>query len=262
MVEIHYHLLHAVDDGPKDIEASLLLAEASIAEGVTHIVSTPHANSQFSFDPEVNCGRLAMIQERLGNRISLALGCDFHLSEENLQEFEKTPSKYTINGGKYLLVELSDFGIPRSITGALRAMVASGTVPIVTHPERNALLSNDFDRLAEWLRIGCLIQITAGSLSGRFGPDAMSVSHRLLKKDWVHLVASDAHGTKSRPPAMATAYEVLKKRYGQERAGRLCTHNPLAVFHGDPLPERPEPVGVRSDRALPSRSLFSRIFQS
>lgn len=262
MIEIHYHLLYGVDDGPKNIEASLLLAEASIAEGVTHIVSTPHANTEYRFDPEVNRKRLAELQARLGDRVSLALGCDFHLSEENIEVFDRDPRRYTINGGKYLLVEFSDFGIPRSITDVLRAMIASGTVPIITHPERNAFLANDFDRLAEWLRIGCLIQVTAGSLSGRFGSAATSVSHQLLKKKWVHLIASDAHGVKSRPPELAAAYKALEKRYGKETADRLCVHNPLAVFHGNPLPNQPEAVGVRRVRTVPSRNLFSRIFQS
>jgi len=90
----------------------------------------------------------------------------------------------------------------------------------------------------------------------------MSVSQQLLKKNWVHLVASDAHSIKSRPPAMSTAHAAIKKRCGQETADRLCIDNPFRIFNGSALPEQPEAADIRPKRASSSRGLFSRIFQS
>ena len=78
MIDIHHHLLFDLDDGPRDIEISVAMAEMSAQNGVTHIVCTPHSSEQFKFDPEINQERMEMIRQRLGNRISLALGCDFH----------------------------------------------------------------------------------------------------------------------------------------------------------------------------------------
>ena len=244
MIEIHFHLLFGLDDGPETIESSLALAEASIAEGVTHIVCTPHASDRYPFRPDTNSKRIEALRERLGDRVTLGLGCDFHLSYDNIEDLNRDRSKYTINGAQYLLVEFPSSAIPASMDEALFRMIASGIVPIITHPERNHTLVADPERMVEWLRRGCLVQVTAGSLTGHFGKRAESTSHMLLDKNWVHFIASDAHSTEKRPPAMARAFEFLKTRAGQETAERLCTENPKAVFFGTRMPDQPKAIGL------------------
>lgn len=259
MVDIHYHLLFGLDDGPKTIEDSLEMAEASIGEGVTHIVCTPHANDHYVFQPQVNRERLEILNEHIGGRLTLGLGSDFHLSSENIEDLNRNRAKYTINSKQFLLVEFPDFVIPRAMTEALYRLVALGVVPIITHPERNPTLLASPDCMAEWLRCGCLVQITAGSLTGRFGKKAEWMSHLLLKKNWVHFIASDAHSMAGRPPAMATAYNVLKIRYGQDTADRLCVHNPRAAFFGEKIPVQPEPIGIVGGFYPSKRRFLSRI---
>jgi protein-tyrosine phosphatase len=256
--DIHYHLLFGVDDGPKTLEESLALAEASIAEGVTHIVCTPHSNDKYRFDPAVNRERLAMIEERLGGRLTLGLGCDFHLSYDNIENLYKDTARFTINGKRYLLVEFPDFGIATNMEATFYEMTMSGVVPVITHPERNPTLQKDPGRMAEWIRLGCLVQVTASSLMGRFGQRAQAASRDLLKKNWVHIIASDAHGVERRAPSMAKAYAALQSEYGQQTADRLCIENPKAVFFGEPLAEQPEPRGVFEEPA--KKGFFSRLF--
>ncbi len=247
VLDIHYHLLFGLDDGPKTIEESLQLAEASIAEGVTHIVCTPHANHEFAFQTGINEERLALLNERLGGRITLGLGCDFHLSYDNIADALHNRDKYTINGKRYLLVEFPNGMIPSLISEWLYQFNVNGIVPIITHPERNSELAAKPERMAEWMRSGCLIQVTAGSLMGRFGRMAAATSDSLLKKNWVHFVASDAHSLKSRPPAMGEAYKILASSFGRDTADRLCLYNPRAAFNGEPLPPQPEPIGLFDD---------------
>jgi protein-tyrosine phosphatase len=259
VIDIHYHLLFGLDDGPKTIEESLQLAEASIAEGVTHIVCTPHSNEQYAFQTEINQERLVLLNERLGGRINLGLGCDFHLSYDNIAGALRERYKYTINGKRYLLVEFPNGMIPSLISEWLYQFNAGGVVPIITHPERNPELAAKPERMAEWMRSGCLIQITAASLTGRFGKMAAAVSHSLLKKNWVHFIASDAHSLKGRPPAMGEAYKILASRFGQDTADRLCIHNPRAAFDGAPLPPQPEPIGLYDDEK-PRRGFLASLF--
>ena len=261
MFDIHYHMLFGVDDGPKTIESSLELAEGSIAEGVSHVVCTPHSSDAYTFRPAVNQERLAMLNERLGGRIVLGLGCDFHLTFDNIEDASKNKSKYTINGGRYLLVEFPEFGISRFNSDVLFQFSSSGIIPIITHPERNPELLARLSRMIEWLRSGCLIQITAGSLIGRFGKRAQAMSVDLIKKNWVHVIASDAHSMEWRPPAMAPAYQFLVNKFGEDTAERLCIRNPKAIFFGDRLELNPEPAGIYED-AKPERGFFSRIFGS
>ncbi len=242
------------------MEESLALAEASIAEGVTHIVCTPHSNDKYRFDPQVNRERMGMLQERLKDRLTLGLGCDFHLSYDNIESLQKDPKRYTINGTRYLLVEFPEFGILSNMQDWFYQMTAAGLVPIITHPERNPVLLQDPGRMAEWIRLGCLVQVTAASLVGRFGQRSQAMARSLLKKNWVHFIASDAHSVDGRAPAMKRAYEVLQSEFGQETAERLCITNTRAVYFGEFLPEQPEPEGVYSSLQPPKKSFFRRLF--
>ncbi len=236
------------------------MAEASFAEGVTHIVCTPHANDRYPFQPEVNRQRVAMLNERLGGRVTLGLGCDFHLSYENIKNFTVDRTRFTINNKQYLLVEFPDFGIPPSIGDTFYEMTLLGTVPIITHPERNPTLLAEPQRMAEWLQGGCLVQVTAGSLIGRFGRRSEAMARELIKKNWVHFIASDAHSVDRRPPAMGSAYRLLQRDYGQETADRLCVQNPRAAFLGEAMPWQAEPEGIFEELKAEKKSFFGRIF--
>lgn len=261
MIDIHHHLLFGLDDGPQEMEVSLAMAEMSIANGVTHIACTPHSSEHFRFDPELNQERLDILQGRLGDRITLGLGCDFHLMYDNIEDAIAHPSKYTINGHNYLLVEFPDRAIPRNMADIFFRLSLAGLTSIITHPERNTVLLADHERMAEWLRAGCYVQVTAASLTGRFGKIAQQYAHALLSRNWVHFLATDAHDTASRPPQLREAYDVVAQKYGEETAERLCVTNPRAAFFGEPLPAQPEPQGLYPEhRQKGSSGLLSRLF--
>jgi protein-tyrosine phosphatase len=261
MIDIHHHLLFGLDDGPSDIEISVAMAEMSVKNGVTHIVCTPHSSEQFKFDPAVNLERLQMIQERLGKRVTLGLGCDFHLMFDNIEDAIAHPAKYSINGKQYLLVEFPDHGISQNMNEIFFRLTTAGMTSIITHPERNPTLARNPERMIEWLRAGCYIQITAASLTGRFGKIAQRVSHELLRRNWVNFIATDAHDLTSRPPMLRDAHQLVAEKYGVETADRLCEHNPRAAYFGEPLPAQPEPEGLNPelDGKQPS-GLLSRMF--
>ncbi len=261
MIDIHHHLLFGLDDGPRDIEISVAMAEMSLQNGVTHIVCTPHSSEQFKFDPALNLQRLEMIRQRLGDRISLALGCDFHLMFDNIEDAIAHPAKYSVNGKQYLLVEFPDHGISQNMKEIFFRLSTAGLTSIITHPERNASLTRNPERMAEWLRGGCYIQITAASLTGRFGKVAQKVAHELLRRNWVNFIATDAHDLVSRPPMLRDAYDLVADKYGVETADRLCLHNPRAAFFGEELPPQPEPEGINEEfDPKGSSGLLSRMF--
>jgi protein-tyrosine phosphatase len=260
MIDIHHHLLFGLDDGPRAIEVSLAMAEMSIQNGVTHIVCTPHSSEQFAFDPQANQERLALLQEQLGERITLGLGCDFHLMYENIEDAIAHPSKYSINGKNCLLVEFPNHSISRSMTEIFFRLSLAGLTSIITHPERNPVVVRHPERLAEWLRAGCFVQITAASLDGRFGKTAQQVSHDLLRQNWVHFIATDAHDVTSRPPKLREAYDTVAAKYGRETAERLCVTNPRAAFYGEPMPPQPEAEGLYPDDVPKGSGLLSRLF--
>jgi protein-tyrosine phosphatase len=241
MIDIHHHLLFGTDDGPRDLEAAVAQAQAAAADGITHIVCTPHANEVWTFDPVSNQETLQALRERVPANLTLGLGCDFHLSWDNIQEAIASPSKFTINHGSYLLVEFAEHAIPVNIGSVFHDFALHGIRTIITHPERSPVLRRNPQRLETWLRGQCLVQITAGSLAGNFGSAAQSFAWELLRRNWVHFIATDAHNLDSRPPALRFAWQAVAKKFGEATAERLCVLNPRAAFENTALPEQPPP---------------------
>jgi protein-tyrosine phosphatase len=240
MVDLHCHILFGLDDGPKLLEDSLAMAEDAIADGITHVVATPHCNSQFLFDFAAVQAKRDALAEKLHGRLKLATGCDFHLNHENLLDIRKHPEPFCINQKDYLLVEFNEFSIPPAMDQTLHELQLAGLRPIITHPERNPILRSQPERLLHWVRLGCFAQITAGSLSGVFGPGAKEDAWNWLTRGLIHFVSSDAHNTARRPLKLRFAYDSIAQQLGEETARALLIENPLAAFNGDPLPYVPE----------------------
>ncbi len=255
MVDIHSHILFGLDDGAKTLEDSLAMAEDAIADGITHVVGTPHASSEHTFDfANVQAVRDALAA-KLDGRLTLATGCDLHLSPENLLAIRKNSAPFCINQKDYLLVEFNEFSIPPAMDQTLHELQLAGLRPIITHPERNAILRSHPDRLMNWVRHGCFAQITAGSLSGVFGPGAKEDAWNWMARGLVHFVSSDAHNTARRPLKLKSAYDSIAEQLGEEIAKALLIENPLAAFNGEALPFVPE-VEEPEERRKRKRFLF------
>jgi protein-tyrosine phosphatase len=240
MVDIHCHIFPELDDGAKSLEEALQMAEMAIEDGITHVVGTPHANGEYLFDSNLVRERRNELQKILGNRLTLGMGCDFHLSMENLEKIRSKPNRYSINQKRYLLVEFADFAIPPTAEEALHGLQLLGLSPIITHPERNPLIRSQPQRLWGWLKQGCYVQVTAQSLLGKWGETARDHVENWLDQNVVHFFASDAHNTTHRPLQLREAYIVVAGRWGESLARSLFRENPLAVFEGKELPYEPE----------------------
>jgi len=254
MVDIHHHLLPGLDDGSNSFETSVAMAKLAVAEGITHVVCTPHANSRFAFDPGVNAAKTDELRARLAAEsiaLKLGSGCDFHLSFDNVRAARADPARFSINGLGYLLVEVPDYGLPPGLTETFYELQLAGLTPILTHPERNPTILAEPDRLRDWLRGGVLIQVTADSLTGHKGKPAARMAQDLLEQRWVHFLATDAHNTITRPPRLREAHDMVANKYGSSYARSLCVTNPLAVFLGRQFELEEEPRGLYEEAEQP-----------
>ena len=200
--------------------------------GTTDIVATPHSDGQYRYDSGTVAERIAALTATTGGVPHIHRGCDFHMNPENIQECLEDPAKFTINGLGYLMVEFADTVVPPATEEIFRRFMALDIVPVITHPERNPILRQSVDRLRWWVEAGCAVQVTAQSLTGRFGKTVRRSAWGLLRQGLVHVLASDAHDTEDRPPRLDFALEIMTREMGAEAADLLLAENPSAIIGG------------------------------
>ena len=243
-VDIHSHILYGLDDGASSFDESLAMMEIAQRAGTVDIVATPHANSTYQFDSELIAHRIEQLQARTSVRIHT--GCDFHLQSDNIEDALEHPDKYPINHAGYLLVEFPDHILLPHADSIFSRLLGAGMVPVITHPERNGLLVQRIDDLSRWVEMGCCIQVTADSCTGRFGRRAKSFVNELVERGLVHFVASDAHGSRARTPSLQEAYDELVTKWGEALVTPMFVDNPRAALTGEPVEaELPAPIAPR-----------------
>ncbi len=245
MIDLHCHILPGFDDGPRSLAEAVEMVRIAGSAGTTDLVAAPHASFEYEFDAARAATGLEQLQAAAGPQIRLHRGCELHLSPQHIEAALENPSRYTIGGKCYLLVEFPEVLIAPGTVRDFGRLIAAGVTPIIAHPERNFLLHTRAGELKHWIGLGCLVQVTAQSLLGRFGMPVRRFSRELLRFDLVHFVASDAHDARDRTPRLDEAYREVAARCGEARAQRLFVSNPHAVLAGDPLPPAREEAPCR-----------------
>ncbi|MBI5563161.1 MAG: hypothetical protein HY894_09985 [Deltaproteobacteria bacterium] len=239
MIDIHCHILPAIDDGPAAVEESVEMCRMAASDGINTVVATPHFNSVSSNDDPARvmaaAAELDAACRREGIPLKVLAGADVSISSE-LPTYLKTVPHLTINRtGRYFLAEFPHNHVLPNWERFFLSLLASGFVPIITHPERNAWFMNNPDALFPVVAKGVMVQITAMSLTGEFGEDAQEVSLYLLRHNLAHVIATDAHSVTYRPPVLSEALSLAADLIGPEKARRLVEDIPSAIIEGKPI---------------------------
>ncbi len=242
MVDIHSHILPEIDDGATSWEIAEAMCHMAAADGLELMVATPHANDEYEYDRQSHGELLKRLQETVGPRPQLSLGCDFHLSFENLQDVLAHPERYVIGETRYLLVELGDYMPPRQAVHGIMRLLDAGLRPILTHPERNPMLQREPNTVLDWAERGCIVQVTAASITGLWGKPIAQLTLWFIERQAAHVVATDAHNLGPRAPVLSLARNALAQRYGMDFAQVMVDANPRAIVSNLPLPYFPRPL--------------------
>lgn len=234
-VDIHCHLLPGLDDGASTDDDALAMAEIAVAEGIETIVATPHqlgANARNSGETiRAATNRFQQLLDRRRIPLRVLPGGDVRI-EPDLTRKIRTGDVLTLaDRRRHVLLELPH-NVYLPLDRLLDELRAAGIVGVLSHPERNRGILGRPGVLRPLVQRGCLLQVTAGSLTGEFGPYVQQFSRSLVEQGLVHFVATDAHGTKARRPALRAAFERVAELAGRQTADDLFCRHPAAVAAG------------------------------
>lgn len=261
MIDLHSHLLPGIDDGAKNLEASLEMARIAAADGIRVMACTPHIYpGVYENDSTGILAAIERLQAALGEAgidLKLTCGADAHVSPELPQRL-KNGSVPRLGHSRYFLLEPPHHVAPPRFDEFVFNLLAAGYVPVVTHPERLTWIEQHYPTFVELVRQGAWMQVTSGSLTGRFGSRPRYWGERMVDEGLVHILATDAHSVNGRPPLLAEGRDAAARIVGEEEAWHMVTTRPAGILD-DVLPGRMPPLPERQ-RSRKPRNLFSRLF--
>ena len=260
MIDLHTHILPGVDDGVKTMDDAVEFARVAAGDGVTTIVATPHYREGFYLNTrsDVLAG-VATLNERLkaeGIAIEVLPGAEVHISADLVSRVKSGHAPTLADNGRTVLFELSMSQYPHDLEQLVFQMRLAGLQVLFAHPERIRFFQDDISRFEAVIRLGAFGQLTTGSVTGVFGEDVVEFSEELARKRLVHVIASDAHNTRGRPPVLTASLSRLGSWTGDDFARRMADEFPKAFIEGRD-PDLPPPP----DEPVRRRSWASRLFR-
>jgi protein-tyrosine phosphatase len=233
MIDLHCHLLPGIDDGAPNMDTSLKMARLAAADGIETIACTPHIfPGVFENEGAGIKNHVAKLQSRLddeGIALKLSWGADAHVAP-NLASRLKDGSVPSLNDSRYFLLEPPHNVAPPNFEDYVFNLLAAGYIPVVTHPERLTWIEDHYEIFGHLVQRGAWMQITSGSLCGRFGGAAKYWGERMLDEGLVHILATDAHSPDRRPPFLAEGRQAAERWVGAEEAEHLVSTRPRGIM--------------------------------
>jgi protein-tyrosine phosphatase len=231
-IDIHCHILPGLDDGPRSREEAEKMLAVARGDGISDIVATPHMLNGACNNTREGIAKAIAELNGAAQGISLYMGAEVRVGMEFKRRIENGGLPL-INDKNFLLLELPPYVIPpvEVLEHIVNDLKIKRITPIFSHPERNMPISRDLSVMKRLIRCGALFQVTAMSILEKGNAGRAAVS--MIKKDYVHVVASDAHDPHRRPPLLSRCYELTSKKMGSDLANRLFIENPLKIIRGE-----------------------------
>ena len=235
-IDIQSHLLPGIDDGAKNLEMSMEMFHIAAGNGIGQMILTPHNKPMHkNAGPAKIESMIQQLRECLKKEkidIQLHAGNELYYRSDVLEELDEGKA-LTMAGSGYVLTEFGPMDDYEYIRRGIYKIMAGGYRPILAHVERYGSVCAKAERVEDLIAMGCYIQVNAGSIMGQYGFQTKVLTRRLLKQRLVHFVATDAHNTEKRSPAIYECAKYIEKKYGQEFAERLLIDNPMRVINDE-----------------------------
>jgi len=263
VIDLHNHLLPGIDDGAKKVEETLEFLRIARRDGVRVVVATPHMKpGVYDNRREAILQRVAMVREAArgdeAEGVELLPGAEVYFTADLAARARAGDLMTVADRGRYLLLELPYQQIPMHVDDSIFQLRLLGITPLMAHPERVAYYLEDIERVAASVRLGALTQVTACSLTGKFGDKARQFALAMLERNLIHVLATDSHDVRYRPPILSEAVKTAAAIVGEAGALRMVQDTPQAILDGKDVEVAEEEAPRRLGVANRLRSLFSR----
>ncbi len=259
MLDLHCHMLPGIDDGAVDLDMALAMARLAADDGIHTVACTPHIYpGMYENTASGIRAAIAVFQGELDRRdipLRLVEGADVHLDPDLVGGIRggRVP---TLAGSRYLLLEPPHHVAPPRFEESVFQLMVAGYIPVITHPERLSWLEDHYAMFTRLVKAGAWMQVTAGSVTGRFGRRPRYWAERMLDDSLVHILATDAHDPRRRPPLLAEGREAAALRVGHAEAERLVLTRPQGIIDNLAPNELPAPLAGGRPRSGFWKGLF------
>jgi protein-tyrosine phosphatase len=256
LIDLHSHILPALDDGAPDLDMSVAIARAAAADGVQTMVATPHVNFDYPTEPDAMRSAVGHVNVALARaEVAVAVLPGAEIAVTKLEALsDEDLGMFALGGGRTLLVESPYTTSVPFLEKLLDDLLGRGYQVILAHPERSPLFRSDIPRLRRLIGDGIYSAVNIGSLAGRFGDRSQETALELMTSNLVHALASDCHDVERRPPGFKAALEPISAVLPgiEDQLDWYCRDAPNALLTSRELPPRPEPLErARQRRRIP-----------
>lgn len=235
-IDIHSHILPQIDDGAKNIDMSIKMLRIAQQNGICSIILTPHNKPLHHNASPEKIRSLTDDLQKAANRkeipIRLYVGNEIYYRSNILEILEERKAS-TLADSMYVLVEFGPLDDFDYIRNGIYQLLSGGFRPIMAHVERYGCVASSLERVRELVKMGCYIQINAGSVMGQYGFGTKKFTRRILKQGLVHFVATDAHDDVRRRPCLLDCAKYIDKKFGEDYAEKILKENPEKVINNE-----------------------------
>ncbi len=238
LYDIHSHILYGVDDGAASLAMSMDMLATAYTEGIRTICCTPHYHPVKCNLPHTKLQlRFAQFCEEAHKKypdMEFSLGRELYFTSDVVDALEEGAA-LAYADTNYVLVEFSPSEDSSYIQKALGSVIQTGYTPVLAHVERYRKLLGETDRIRELRSSGVVIQVNASSITGELGFATKQFLKKLLRYEYIDVIATDAHSNNHRAPRMEQCYTYICKKYGEAYAKVLFRDNPRKILADEEL---------------------------
>jgi len=244
MIDIHCHILPFIDDGADSLEEALRLARQAEESGIHTVIATPHhhargfVTNRLQINEDIERFNRALSEHAIS--LQVRAGQEIRVYDQLLEELEQGKLQ-PLNDSRYILIEFPSSKIPSSVDELFHELRLLNMIPIIAHPERNSVLLNNQNRLAQLVADGALAQLTSSSIAGKLSRKLQKQSIAMCKAGLIHFIASDAHHAKHRPFDLKEGYIMVKKYLGDEFVHYYQANAEHVIYNSLILAQQPQP---------------------